>query len=57
LLGAKVSHSQMAMRYDPAKEAAQLRHRLDATPELVFAAFADPSLVRLITFRMDGSCT
>lgn len=34
------------MQITPTNYAAELRRHLDATPELVFAAFADPALVR-----------
>src|SRR5262249_25145856 len=36
----------MAMQMTATSDAAELRRRLDAVPELVFAAFADPTLVR-----------
>src|SRR5262245_15140577 len=36
----------MAMQVLPASDAAELRRHLDAAPDLVFAAFADPALVR-----------
>src|SRR5689334_5133825 len=36
----------MAMQMMTASDAAELRRHLDASPELVFAAFADPALVR-----------
>jgi uncharacterized protein YndB with AHSA1/START domain len=36
----------MAMQVTPASDAAELRRHLDAAPDLVFAAFADPALVR-----------
>src|SRR5262245_56982625 len=43
------SYSHMAMQMVPTnltRDVAELRRRLGAPPELVFAAFADPALVR-----------
>jgi uncharacterized protein YndB with AHSA1/START domain len=39
-------YSHLAMRLDADNNVAEIRRRFDATPAIVFAAFADPLLVR-----------